>query len=557
MDKKTSIELNFLLAGGMEGGLTDEQRSRLNELLERTQESRSYALEIYRISAGLKKSAKAAEAFSQRESPEDFTQRFILDNSIGSPELLRLGKKEQDKPEETEPDICECAEQKRKVSMPNLILAASSAAALIFLLLWANLAPGRLPSEQVGVLSEAMDTSWAEKAEVLNVGDDVFTNSAAIALDEGFIEIELNSGVSFTAEGPASFEVISDDQIELSYGELYVTVPNQAVGFQVTTENSKIIDLGTEFGVSQEISGDTEVHVTKGKTSFVTRKFVSTNHININEKTAYCFDVSTKKILEVNFRENKFVREFDTDKRIVWRGGPIKLADIVAGGNGMNNLNVKREAISPGTGKVSQSLLLRNYVKESIELKKTHFAFHPVESNPFVDGVFVPKGGEETCTVNSKGHIFQECPPTDGRYWTYICNIQSYNLDFQGWKKQRELNNFRRASRHAGIFIHPNAGITFDLNKFREITEAEKFTFKFSTLISSSDKTDNGKADFWVLTDGELRYKRLKATAEMGVENEQIHIDSDTDFLTLVTTGGGNGNGNDRCIFEEPVLIAE
>ncbi|ARN56545.1 FecR family protein [Sedimentisphaera salicampi] len=557
MDKKTAIELNFLLAGGMEGGLSGGQRSRLNELLEGSESARSYALEIFRISAGLKKSGKAAEAFQQRPGPEDFTQKFIMNNSIGSPELLRLGRQEPEE-DQDQPAECDCGEQRRRVSIPNLILAACSAAALIFLLLWANLAPGSLPSEQVGVLSEVMDVRWAEDAEnIPEKGDGVFSNSNPLTLNEGFVEIDLRSGVHLTIESPASFEVISDDQIELKYGNIYASVPKEAVGFQVTTENSKIIDLGTEFGVSQEISGDTEVHVSKGRTTFITRRFINTNNVEVLENTANRFDVSEGRILEVEFQEDKFARRIISEQNIIWRGQPIRLANTVSGGSGLNDINSKSDSIIPGTGEIASHLLLRNYGSNNAEMKDSHFEFHQVESSPFVDGVFVPNGSKGECKVSSKGDIFEDCPPTDGRFWTYICNTQSFDVDYRGKEKQRQRDNFRIISGFSGIFIHPNAGITFDLKPFREITEEKTFRFKFSTLVSPSDSPDNGEADFWVLTDGELRYKRENVTAEMETESEEIYIDENTEFLTLVTTGGESGNGNDRCIFEEPVLIAE
>jgi hypothetical protein len=50
------------------------------------------------------------------------------------------------------------------------------------------------------------------------------------------------------------------------YGRVYASVPKEALGFTIYTQNSKIIDLGTEFGVDTAMDGTVEIHVINVRT---------------------------------------------------------------------------------------------------------------------------------------------------------------------------------------------------------------------------------------------------------------------------------------------------
>ena len=48
-------------------------------------------------------------------------------------------------------------------------------------------------------------------------------------------------------------------------------VPDKNSGFKVDTPKTEVLDLGTEFGVSVEENGDTEIHVLEGLVETSTR----------------------------------------------------------------------------------------------------------------------------------------------------------------------------------------------------------------------------------------------------------------------------------------------
>jgi len=87
-----------------------------------------------------------------------------------------------------------------------------------------------------------------------------------LRLESGIAEIEFYSGARLILEGPAVFEIDSENSCILSDGRLRAHVPPQAAGFTVTTPQIEIVDRGTEFAVSIDEDGHrTEVHCFEGE----------------------------------------------------------------------------------------------------------------------------------------------------------------------------------------------------------------------------------------------------------------------------------------------------
>lgn len=86
-----------------------------------------------------------------------------------------------------------------------------------------------------------------------------------LQLDSGLLELQFASGATVILEGPADFEVASALRCVLHRGTVMARVPEQARGFTVDGPRGRLVDLGTEFGVRVGNSGDTEVHVLKGR----------------------------------------------------------------------------------------------------------------------------------------------------------------------------------------------------------------------------------------------------------------------------------------------------
>lgn len=80
----------------------------------------------------------------------------------------------------------------------------------------------------------------------------------------GSVDLHFSGGAKVSLGGPAKFKLISSRHIHLETGNLVARIPDEALGFIVTSPQSEVIDLGTEFGLSVSEDGLTDVHVIDG-----------------------------------------------------------------------------------------------------------------------------------------------------------------------------------------------------------------------------------------------------------------------------------------------------
>jgi ferric-dicitrate binding protein FerR (iron transport regulator) len=140
-------------------------------------------------------------------------------------------------------------------------LALTAAAVLLAVGLgWWALRPA---SAEVAWLVNAQNCTWAggEPPTDLRPGK-------VIAIDRGLAEFRFQSGARVVVEGPARLELVSGTSARLHHGKLAARVSGKN-GFEVLSPQGKVIDLGTEFGVSVSDAGDTDVHVFEGRVEVV------------------------------------------------------------------------------------------------------------------------------------------------------------------------------------------------------------------------------------------------------------------------------------------------
>jgi hypothetical protein len=86
-----------------------------------------------------------------------------------------------------------------------------------------------------------------------------------VEISSGLVEIQFGNGAIVLVEGPANFEIRDRAAAYLYRGRAVAHVPEQARGFVIDSPRGRLVDLGTEFAISVESSGDTEVHVLDGR----------------------------------------------------------------------------------------------------------------------------------------------------------------------------------------------------------------------------------------------------------------------------------------------------
>jgi len=440
-----------------------------------------------------------------------------------------------------------------------------NAAAILFFVLFLKFTSSKNGVE-VATLTDSMNAKWATTQPSGNVDYSFQKRARLIAgssmlLNEGLVEILFDDGTNVTLEGPAEFQILSDEQIDLRYGRLYASVPHGSVGFTVSTQRTRIIDLGTEFGVETNLRGDVSLYVMKGKTLLIAGDRFNKVSLDVSQGNAKHVSSTSTAISDLPFNENLFIREINSKYDVVWRGEySLSLADIVGGGNGF------------GTGRLeygintSTSAFIDISIPGSRERYSASNEFHMVDQHSYIDGVFVPNSKEKPQVINSRGDVFQECPETSGRYHTGIINGTQLNFAGGG---PLTLSSVRYGSRdNPSIFIHANQGITFDLDTMRQGLGGKHFS-RFSALCGISEiAPPDGLADIYVLVDGQVRF--CQKNIEKGQSyNIDFPLNDQNRFLTLVTVTSENKENlrrekklsvptyGDWCMFANPSIVLE
>lgn len=113
----------------------------------------------------------------------------------------------------------------------------------------------------VALLGQSIDVEWEGAAYAKGSA----LPKGWLKIRKGTLQLDFYSGARVVLEGPASLELISPDLARLEQGKLTAKVPPPAEGFTVLNANLRVVDRGTEFGMSVNGSDDCEVHVFDGE----------------------------------------------------------------------------------------------------------------------------------------------------------------------------------------------------------------------------------------------------------------------------------------------------
>ena len=151
--------------------------------------------------------------------------------------------------------------QARKFSRNALMVAAAAVVILGAVLAIIAAPPPTLkfvasPGTDV-VVSHDISSGKAPKGASMEPG-------SRLEIRRGTVEVTLGSGVRGIIRGPADITLRSPGLLHLTSGTAWFEVPQDAIGFQVSTPELLLTDLGTEFGILSNASFPHEVHVFRG-----------------------------------------------------------------------------------------------------------------------------------------------------------------------------------------------------------------------------------------------------------------------------------------------------
>ncbi len=426
----------------------------------------------------------------------------------------------------------------------------SVAAVLIFgvlILASVTLFRQRTQGPAVGRLAGAYEAQWRgarpRSGEPLHVG--------AYDLREGVAKMDLDQGTSLLLEAPCQVELKSVGEVTLRSGRLVAVVPPQAEGFRVRTWTALITDLGTEFGVVVRPDGSTEAHVLKGSVSVALDPNRSARSMSlvVNEGQAAAVDAAGRTIRGgLAAREDFFVLQLPSSSRPSGRLGRLNLADIVGGGNGRGAGRLNR-GIDLGTGQA--------YKGPATTIRRSQRSeFRPAPQLRGVDGVFVPNRALGPVVISSTGLTFAECPRTMGSYYGGPANSGTFfDIPRQQTHTARLNGVGFGTSTHPALTLHPNAGITFDLDLIRRDNpnaRIDRFT-AVCGIPRDLPQSPFSPADVWVLLDGVVHLHLHYPVERYAVETVDVPISARTRFLTLVATCSGRADYS-WVVFGDPYL---
>jgi hypothetical protein len=399
----------------------------------------------------------------------------------------------------------------------------------------------------LGTLAGAYEAQWRgagpRPGEPLYVGP--------YDLREGVAKMDLDQGTSLLLEAPCQVELTSVGEVTLRIGRLAAVVPPQAKGFRVRTRTALITDLGTEFGVIAHSDASTEAHVMKGHITLALdpNRAREPRSLVVNEGMAAVVDGRGWTIRDgLAAQADLFLFELPPLTQPSGPAGRLNLADIVGGGNGHGTGTLDR-GIDLGTGQGLSGLA--TVIRQTL---RSEFQSSPQFRG--VDGVFVPNGASGPVVISSTGLLFSQCPKTMGSYYGGPTNSGRF-FDIPSRQIHTALLRGTRYGtfRHPALTLHPNAGITFDLDQIRQNNpnlRMERFT-AVCGIPWDMPELQFSSADVWVLLDGVVRLHLRYPREGSAVENVDVPIPAQARFLTLVTTCSGRADYS-WVLFGDPFL---
>lgn len=349
---------------------------------------------------------------------------------------------------------------------------------------------------------------------------------------EGIAQLKMASGARLLVQGPCRFGLTSQNSISLSSGAITANIPAKARGFAVETQDCRIVDYGTEFGVRAQANGQTEVHVFSGRVKLKPSQPAPGQPQEIALEANQAALVQAAQPVKVKAADPaQFMRKLPEKHSKAAPGKWLDLADIVGGGNGF------------GTGTVGQGINVATGDKIQSEESGSwdqRGAFIMLMDQRYIDGVFSPNSQLGAVTISGTGLEFPECPKSSRCYVGGVF---------------KQLQEGTKAAQGYPVLSHQgNTGITFDLERLRQDNPGVSIQGLNTRCRISRTAQGSGKSmDFWVLVDG-----KVKAHQQLGPNQREalpinVALSTQARFFTLVTTCPENTQG---CwgVFDEPLL---
>ncbi|EAQ81701.1 FecR domain-containing protein [Blastopirellula marina] len=204
----------------------------------------------------------------------------------------------------------------RRTGVPRAVwFSAAIAVSLLMGFAWwtFRIHPATPPMHAIGLATVVRAVGrWGDDLETIRPG--LKLENGVFELSQGVVELAWPSGVRMILESPTRLELVDHQKVILHTGRVVTRVPASGVGFVMETERVRLVDLGTEFGVSVGLSGATDVQVYEGAVDVYSHAFQGNvsqdNRLSAGE--AYSFDKTSRAL---PFAPERFLRTFPKTPR--------------------------------------------------------------------------------------------------------------------------------------------------------------------------------------------------------------------------------------------------
>ena len=386
----------------------------------------------------------------------------------------------------------------------------------------------------VGKVTGMDNCKWADpNTETFNGANVLLGRKYVLA--SGLMEITYDTGAKVILQGPVTYKVESRNGGFLPIGKLTGKMENEAArGFAVRTPTATVTDLGTEFGVEVSKEGHTTSHVFRGS---VEVRLATDGKVEATAQVLHENESARVERTRLDDSSHLMLNRIAVDpcvfvRRMVHRPKTLDLLDIVAGGNGTEGN--REHGIDPTTGMEDPSFL-------SVH-RKDNQGYHRVSWKiNLIDGVFVPNGGIKPVVLDSAGHTCDNFPHTAGKsfgsIWARAASVKSDDRekDPQQWVYSMGRGEQYMPDRRGLLGLHPNTGITFDLEAVRKrYPNIRPSRFRAVAGVACNENV----IDVWVFVDGNVKLRRSGLHHEDGAIRMDVELSPVDRFLTLVSTCG-------------------
>ena len=354
-------ELIELLAALTEGKLMPQQQQQLSDLLQDDPLAQQFYLNYLSTHSLLRLELGGHhESFIDVRDPNNKAEDSEQANGVA--ELLEEAeqveaRRSAELAAEQSRQAAEAAERRRKMQeiadrkanrrpepivIPNAVsyaVVAALAATLLFVVTRLDLLqfePAPQPTAtatprpvQVATLGESASAKW--KSVEFSTAPGTSLPAGVLELVAGVVEIKFDGGARMLVEAPAEFELMTPASAKLNHGRLvgFVSPDSTDLGLTIETAAAKIVDLGTEFGVSVPLGDEpTDVHVFQGAVEMQSQPSSSPESkrqelLRLEAGSSASADSAGTITRLANLNSDRFVRQMSEAQKNHFPNGPL------------------------------------------------------------------------------------------------------------------------------------------------------------------------------------------------------------------------------------------